>query len=116
MSHSTMVALPLLLASPYIPGFPVAYLALSTKALAAASRSCFLPFKFSMMLRPLMQDTMHSISAASMALILERIQGDLEGSWKVMHAELHWLQMLSFRPFPCKCSQGQKRISTFPVP
>lgn len=114
--HSITVALhqfpppPTDIASP----FPAAYLALSTNVLTAARRSCFLPFKFSMMLRPRMQDTVHNISAASLASVLERAQSDLEERWGVMHAGLHSLQMLSFYPWPCRCIKRWRCTSNPP--
>ena len=43
----------------------MAHLALSTKDLAAARRSCFLPFRFPRMLLPWMQAVVLSISATS---------------------------------------------------
>lgn len=45
--------------------FRAMHLALSVKALAATSRSCFRPFRFSMMLLPWMPVAVHSISATS---------------------------------------------------
>lgn len=52
-----------------------AYLAASMKALAAARRSCFLPFRFSMMLLPWTQAVVLSISATGAVSALETEKG-----------------------------------------
>lgn len=65
-----------------------------------------------MMLRPWMQDTIHSISAASLALVLEGTKSNLGERWEVIHTELHMLQTLSVHPLPCKGIQRQRRLST----